>query len=439
MDERIDILNRQHFVQGVGKVIHQLSAHKKGCCFAIEGSWGIGKTFVLEEIEEKIKRTEDKYFLFHYNCWQYDYYEEPAVAVISAMISSFERDRTIFNKDLEDTVEAGYLFVGKKLKEIAGLYLKNRIGVDLISWAGEIASIKKGNASAEYNFDKMFNFSQTIEMVRKDLQEMAEQRTILLVVDELDRCIPQYAIKVLERLHHIFYGLDNVIVILAIDRRQLEHSVEEMFGINSLEDKRIDVEKYLKKFIDFSMELDGGEMSPNYFLKYRDYFNKFFVTEDDNLQSVTDLLLPLLKTLDIRQQEKMIEKISMVHSIACAEKIHISVLGFEILFEILDIWGFGDKKYLVLINNAHYITLEQKLGDKLELLKTMEKKSWVSKRGMEDKKVVKTDLLGKIFWYFANIFNVEEIPYQSLYKSDEEVQKNILAAKGFCEFHKYLK
>ena len=75
-------------------------------------------------------------------------------------------------------------------------------------------------------------------------------------------------------------------------------------------------------------------MSPNYFLKYRDYFNKFFVTEDDNLQSVTDLLLPLLKTLDIRQQEKMIEKISMVHSIACAEKIHISVLGFEILFEI---------------------------------------------------------------------------------------------------------
>lgn len=35
--------------------------------------------------------------------------------------------------------------------------------------------------------------------------------------------------------------------------------------------------------------------------------------------------------------------------------------------------GVGDKRYLVLINNAHYISLEQKLGDKLELLKTMEK------------------------------------------------------------------
>ena len=192
MADKIDILNRQEFVAQLISIIRQLTDNGHGCTFAIDGQWGSGKSYVLDMLEKEINLFQhpdaagDRYIVFRYDCWQYDYYEEPAVAVISAMISSFERDRTIFNKDLEDTVEAGYLFVGKKLKEIAGLYLKNRIGVDLISWAGEIASIKKGNASAEYNFDKMFNFSQTIEMVRKDLQEMAEQRTILLVVDELD-------------------------------------------------------------------------------------------------------------------------------------------------------------------------------------------------------------------------------------------------------------
>ena len=50
-----------------------------------------------------------------------------------------------------------------------------------------------------------------------------------------------------------------------------------------------------------STVLDGGEMSPNYFLKYRDYFNKFFVTEDDNLQSLSLLLFylpfPFLKPM----------------------------------------------------------------------------------------------------------------------------------------------
>lgn len=37
------------------KIVNQLSDIKRGCCFAIEGGWGIGKTFVIEEIEERLK------------------------------------------------------------------------------------------------------------------------------------------------------------------------------------------------------------------------------------------------------------------------------------------------------------------------------------------------------------------------------------------------
>ena len=125
--------------------------------------------------------------------------------------------------------------------------MENKIGINLISWAEDIKKNKEINQKAENEFDVMFNFSQTIETVRKKLQEIAEERTIVLFVDELDRCIPQYAIKVLERLHHIFYGLDNVVVAMAIDRKQLEHSVEGMFG-GRKDESSIDIEKYLKKF-----------------------------------------------------------------------------------------------------------------------------------------------------------------------------------------------
>lgn len=51
MNERIDLLNREKFVDNVIKVVNQLSDIKRGCCFAIEGGWGIGKTFVIEKIE----------------------------------------------------------------------------------------------------------------------------------------------------------------------------------------------------------------------------------------------------------------------------------------------------------------------------------------------------------------------------------------------------
>ncbi len=256
MDKRLDLLDREEFIENVIKIVNQLSEIKRGCCFAIEGGWGVGKTFVIEEIEERLKvlqseeTNSDRYFVFHYNCWQHDYYEEPAVAIISAMLASIREDEVLVNGEAERIIKAGYEFVGEELKKIAGLYIENKIGINLISWAEDIKNNEEINQKAENEFDEMFNFSQTIEKVRKKLQEIAEERTIVLFVDELDRCIPQYAIKVLERLHHIFYGLDNVVVVMAIDRKQLEHSVEEMFGVRK-DESSIDIERYLKKFIDF--------------------------------------------------------------------------------------------------------------------------------------------------------------------------------------------
>lgn len=40
------------------------------------------------------------------------------------------------------------------------------------------------------------------------------------MVDELDRCLPSYAIKVLERIHHVFNELENVVVIIAMEKNK---------------------------------------------------------------------------------------------------------------------------------------------------------------------------------------------------------------------------
>lgn len=342
MDKRLDLLNREEFVENVIKIVNQLSDIKRGCCFAIEGGWGVGKTFVIEKIEDRLKvflseeTNSDRYFVFHYNCWQHDYYEEPAVAIISAMLASIREDEVLVNGEAERIIKAGYEFVGEELKKIAGLYIENKIGINLISWAEDIKNNKEINQKAENEFDEMFNFSQTIEKVRKKLQEIAEERTIVLFVDELDRCIPQYAIKVLERLHHIFYGLDNVVVIMAIDRKQLEHSVEEMFGVRK-DESSIDIEKYLKKFIDFSVVLDNGILNESYREKYKVYFDKFMVVQEVDKEDITNILSKLFPTIGIREQEKLMEKANMVHSLVCNETMDISVLVFEVLYEVLKI------------------------------------------------------------------------------------------------------
>lgn len=55
MEDKIDVLNRQEFIDNVCNIVDVISKNEKGCCFAIDGAWGSGKSFVLERIEEQLK------------------------------------------------------------------------------------------------------------------------------------------------------------------------------------------------------------------------------------------------------------------------------------------------------------------------------------------------------------------------------------------------
>ena len=79
------------------------------------------------------------------------------------------------------------------------------------------------------------------------------------MVDELDRCLPSYAIKVLERIHHVFNELENVVVIIAMEKKQMSNSLHQIYG------DEMDVDRYLKKIISLSFKLDNG--SANNFIK----------------------------------------------------------------------------------------------------------------------------------------------------------------------------
>lgn len=447
MDKRLDLLNREEFVGNVIKIVNQLSDIKRGCCFAIEGGWGVGKTFVIEEIEDRLKVLQseetngDRYFVFHYNCWQHDYYDEPAVAIISAMLASIKEDEALLSKNIDNTMKAGYELAKEKFKEIAGLYIENKIGINLISLAEQIKDNKDERDDAENKFDEMFNFSQTIEKVRKKLQEIAEERTIVLFVDELDRCIPQYAIKVLERLHHIFYDLRNIIVVLAIDRNQLEHSVKEMFGEG---ESSVDIEKYLKKFIDFSVVLDNGVLNESYREKYKVYFDKFMVEQEGDKEEITNILSKLFPTIGIREQEKLMEKANMVHSLVCNETMDISVLVFEVMYEVLKIWGFESLPIIELIDDTRYEFSKKPVEkNKKDILKFFASEAYrleKSSNSSKQDKYIRHNLYGKVYWYFTNRYSDVEVLNKDLdmYMGGNKL-KEVKVVKKYCEFCEMIK
>lgn len=311
--EKIDILDRAKIMSDIEQILVLLSEQKQGRVFALDGKWGYGKTYILEQLEKKLVglqkegTNDDRFYVFHYNCWQYDYYEEPAVAIVSAMLDKCG------GKSEKEKAQ-------KVIKEIAGQIVKNKIGIDLVETHDNISK------KEQFQFDEMFGFKTTLDYTRNKISELAKYKTVLLVVDELDRCMPEYAIKVLERLHHMFEGLNNVIVLLAIDSIQLEHSVKEIYG------EKVDTERYLRKFIAFRIKLDSGKVQNQILNNYGYYFYDF-----ENLAECCPIVLKLieLSRIDIRNIDKLIEKIDMIHGL-CNGK-HKKQSGEVLLFEF--IWG----------------------------------------------------------------------------------------------------
>ena len=116
LDEKSKVSN----ISTLNNAKNQLSEIKKGCCFSIEGGWGIGKTFVIEEVSDRLKLQQseetfdNQYFVFNYNCWKYDYYKEPLVAIISSMLESLEIDKKWFDKGIDKILKK----VGEECTEL---------------------------------------------------------------------------------------------------------------------------------------------------------------------------------------------------------------------------------------------------------------------------------------------------------------------------------
>ena len=66
---------------------------------------------VLDLFEKQIRdysqegTTLGKFLVLHYNCWQYDYYDEPSVAIISSMLDKIDEEERLFGEKTEEFIK----------------------------------------------------------------------------------------------------------------------------------------------------------------------------------------------------------------------------------------------------------------------------------------------------------------------------------------------
>lgn len=344
----VDLLNRQPLIDRLKYITDLLSKGKKNACYAINGEWGSGKSFVLDMFEKEIAeiKTDDgsdyRYMLFHYNCWQYDYYDEPLIAIVAAMQDYVAEENDYGITDETKTKLAGTVkSIAENLVGSFSDQIKAKLGFDLVSLIKNgIEGFKEGTTKwdEDHSYDPHFQFKETIRRLRDSIAEFANDRTIVFVVDELDRCLPKYAIKVLERLHHVFDEISNVQVILAVDKGQLGHTIKKIFGSATSE------KQYLAKFVDFEVHLNCGNIQDSFRTIYSPYFDSFFsmpVSDDE----IDHFLSSIFQGIDMRTCKAIMEKSILCHNLLANATHKCNVfLCIEIFLSLLKHFRLNEHK-----------------------------------------------------------------------------------------------
>lgn len=427
MCEKIDALGRDSFVNNVKRVVDIISDSKKGCCFSINGKWGSGKSFVLELLEKELKiwqseeTCDNKYLVFHYDCWKYDYYDEPIISIVSAMLEETNKELQLF-ENVDTDIKNIWKTTKDILLEIAGNLCKNKIGIDLVKVINQDLI---QNSIPE--FDELYGFKKALEHTREQMGKIAKSKTMVIVVDELDRCLPNYSIKILERLHHIFDGVDNIIVILSIDKAQLSKSIKDIYGYEDA-----DIDKYLRKFIAFEIGLDNG--IPGAFLRKYATYASFFDIDESEAAQLEKLFKDLSVGMDMRSQERIFAKAEIIHKLIVTDDIRdSSIMAFEILFltvtsrqKSLDLtWLLeyvlisGSKKVL---GNEYYAMLREYADSAIDQRTTI-----------DGKHPIQNNLIGKCFYWIAALYNNYSKGFCGLYYYAEEASKRCKMIKKFAE------
>ena len=234
-----DKLGRGQFIELLSNIIMQKTEACEGFSFAIDGKWGCGKSWILKELEQKLESRN--YFVIHYNCWENEYYEEPLVGLLSVIVDKLNQlQSSLVDGNNKDRLKIALNFFADVISTI--LTNKFGIGFDSILKSGKDAIAKDQDSNISKTFDKNQNLKEALNSVREHLLQLKNVLSendikfanIVIVVDELDRCLPEYSIKVMQRLHHICFDTVSdkytFIQLAAINKSELLGSIAKTFG-----------------------------------------------------------------------------------------------------------------------------------------------------------------------------------------------------------------
>ena len=243
----------------------------------VSGNWGSGKSSLVKMIGASLKKAgadNQKYVFLEFNAWLYQGYDDARMALLQSvadrLVAESEQRKTHADKALEFAKRVNWLRVGKFLAPtVSGALLGGTLGGPIGAIIGAIGGLcKAGVKPSAEDLEKVRDAYATLqpelagllkEKESKSLpQQIAELRdtfeellsgldvTLVVLVDDLDRCLPDTAISTLEAMRLLLF-LPRTAFIIAADEQMIRGAVRAHFGDVDLTDDL--VTSYFDKLI----------------------------------------------------------------------------------------------------------------------------------------------------------------------------------------------
>lgn len=260
-----DLFHRRPYAEFLKKLILNCDSYHrdddvKAYTIALDSPWGTGKSVFLEKFEALLEQDcREQLCIVHYNAWENDFWNNAFEPFADAVFS-----HPLFASPLADqSEESAGRKLGDALKHLSLAFAKKRLEqyFDLPemlkaaeSMKGAVdagTSQKTTTISPEYCIYKK-NLEIMQEAIENVLKEVRPIQKLVIVIDELDRCRPTFAIETLEIVKHVM-DIPNVVYLFALDVQQLGAAIKKVYGAET------DATGYLMRFFSYYSRLpDAG-------------------------------------------------------------------------------------------------------------------------------------------------------------------------------------
>lgn len=322
-DSENDFLGRRPLADQLSNLFQNL---EHGTVSLLDGRWGVGKTTFVKQWSAELRKIGIPSIYF--DAFSSDYIESPFQAVAGTFVTAARNaqklDEPQYKRFLDAAARVGKAVgaagarIGVKAATLglvgaSELKALENIGETLADGAGDLAEeavkqLIESHSRTEADFHALREALASLPSLLKPANAEQENPPLIVIIDELDRCRPDFALGLLETLKH-FFRTDGIHFFVVTNRSHLELAVSHRYGISD------SAREYLEKFYDFVVffEQSSGTNDPKNIGAFARSICEKLLPSTKETNDITNYIAVISEGLDLslRQVERYVTHVCL--------------------------------------------------------------------------------------------------------------------------------